>query len=372
MPMDRLKALWFAFLRWWLGELKACIPPQLQRRLFRERSRLLFIAGDETLTIRHASNGSSHELGRLSVTGVPDDVVATEIRQILAGLDASRRDVLLCLPAGSALRRTIELPAATEENLREVISFDMERQTPFTDQQVYFDARVARRMPDRQRIAVALTVVPCSQVDATVRALQSWGVAINGIEVADPAGPPRVIPLAAQTVAVRASRSQRIAAAAMAAMAVLLGIGLITVPLYRQAQLSEALESEVAKTRKAADAARKTQEEIDHLTALDRFLIERKMARPTRLATLDELTRIMPDDSWLYRVRFSGDEVQTFGYSAAASNLIGPFDNSPLFKEPQFMAPLMRDPRVDAERFTISLQLEKAASSPQPEKAAQQ
>lgn len=359
MAMDRLRTLAGGFLRWWLAELRGCIPPRLQRILFRARNRLVYLLGDGVLTIRYFGNGSSRDLGQVAVTDVPADVVASEVRQLTSTLDSSRRDLLLQIPTASVLRRMIDLPAAAEENLREVITFDMERQTPFTAEQVYYDARVVRRMPERHRIGVELIVVPRAQVDPAVAALQSWGITVNGIEVANPAGAPRVISLAAQTPIAPAGRGQRIVTAAFAVVAVALVVALVSIPLYRQAETMEALSVEVAKAKKVADSARKTQEEIDHLTALDRFLIERKMARPPRVALLDELTRIMPDDSWLYRIRFSGDEVQTFGYSAAASNLIGPFDTSPLFKEPQFMAPLMRDPRVDAERFTISLQLEK-------------
>ena len=77
-----------------------------------------------------------------------------------------------------------------------------------------------------------------------------------------------------------------------------------------------------------------------------------------QLAVLDEICRILPDDTWLFRLRLTGDEVQTFGYSAGASNLIGPIEELPLFRNPQFLAPLMRDQRVEAERFHIAFQLE--------------
>lgn len=360
--MERLKALGGAFLRWWLAELRNCIPPRLQRLLFRARNRVVFSFEDRDLSVQYLGNGSSRELGRLATTDVPADVVASEIQHMLASLDDTRRDTLLQVPPAAVLHRMVELPAAAEENLHEVVTFDMERQTPFSADQVYFEARLARRFPERQRIGIELLVVPRMLADPQLAALRSWGVTVNGIEVRDAAGTPRVISLAAGSGGAPAGRGMRILTGALALVAAGLVVGLIALPLHRQAQQIETLSAEVAKAKKVAESARKTQEEIDHLTALDRFLIERKTARPAKVALLDELTRITPDDSWLYRVRFSGDEVQTFGYSAAASNLIGPFDRSPLFKDPQFMSPLMRDPRVDAERFTISLQVEKAPS----------
>lgn len=357
--MTRVKAFWFAFLAWWLAELKACLPLRLRHILFRPRDRITFERKGDGVLVQYISNGNSRDLGAVLVADRPVEAIAADIDQRLMTLAAGGRDMLLRIAGGAVLRRLVEMPAATEENLREVMTFDMERQTPFTAEQVYFDARVVRRLPERHRIAVELIVVPRTFADPTLAALQSWGVAINGIDVAKTGDEPRVIPLASQSATLPASRRLRLATGALAGVAAVLLIGVIVLPLRRQQAELEGLTAQVASARKAADGARKTQDAIDHLSALDRFLFERKTARPPKVALLDELSRIVPDDTWLYRVRFSGDEVQTFGYSAAPSNLIGPFEASPFFKDPQFMAPLMRDPRVDAERFTISLQTEK-------------
>ena len=54
-------------------------------------------------------------------------------------------EVILCLPADKVLTRTLTLPLATEENLREVLAFQMDRQTPFTVEQVYYDYGVVAR-----------------------------------------------------------------------------------------------------------------------------------------------------------------------------------------------------------------------------------
>jgi general secretion pathway protein L len=189
--------------------------------------------------------------------------------------------------------------------------------------------------------------------------LAGCGAEPNFIEIPAAAGrPAELLALAPQAGRAGGSRAVRRAGWVLAVLALVLAVAAVAIPLERQRRLLADLEAQVAQAKKEADAAQQTQKEIDHLAALDRFLVERKQAKPMRLALVDELAQILPDDTWLFRLRITGDEVQTFGYSAGASNLIGPLEASPLFQAPQFLAPLMRDQRVDAERFHIAFQVE--------------
>jgi hypothetical protein len=53
-----------------------------------------------------------------------------------------------------------------------------------------------------------------------------------------------------------------------------------------------------------------------------------------------------------------GTEVQLHGFARTASELIGLLDQSALFREPQFRAPVTQDPRHEAEQFHMSIGLE--------------
>ena len=65
----------------------------------------------------------------------------------------------LLLPASSGLRRTLLLPAAARERLREVLAFEIERQTPFAIGDVLYDGRVLGVRDDGQ-LQAELVVVP--------------------------------------------------------------------------------------------------------------------------------------------------------------------------------------------------------------------
>lgn len=358
--MEQPKELALDFFRWWAGELRACLPARLKRTLFAARNRLVFEVAADTVTLRETNGGGGErEIGRYRRGGDDAALLAADVRGAVARLDVRRRDIVLRLPPTAALRRRVELPAAAEENLRDVIAFDMERQTPFTADQVYFDVRVLRRLPERQKMLVDLVVVPRSLADPALSLLAGWGTAPHFIDIPATAGrPAQLIALEPQAGGGAGRRGVRIAGWALAGLAVALAVAAIAVPLERQRRQVASLEAQVAQAKKEADAAQQTQKEIDHLAALDLFLVKRKQSKPMRLALIDELTQILPDDTWLFRLRLTGDEIQTFGYSAGASNLIGPIEASPLFRTPQFLAPLMRDQRVDAERFHIAFQVE--------------
>ncbi|MFO1129578.1 MAG: PilN domain-containing protein [Rhodospirillales bacterium] len=361
--MDQLKSVLLSFLRWWLGELRACLPSRLRRFLTASRNRLVFDVSDSVVVVSEVNGGGEREIGHIVRDQRQAADPADRVRGLLAHLDARRRDIVVRLPPSMALRRKIELPSAAEENLREVVSFDMERQTPFSADQVYFDARLVRRLPEKQRIVADLVLVPKTLADPAISLLASWSVVPHYIELPGTADrSPQVVALAAQLGAVPAAKGVHRLSWGLAGLAALLVVAIAAVPLLRQHRQLASLDAQVEQAKKEADAARKTQDQIDNLAALDRFLVERKEARPARIAVLDEISRILPDDTWLFRLRLAGDEVQTFGYSAGASNLIGPLEESPLFRNPQFLAPLMRDQRVDAERFHIAFQLEGAPS----------
>ena len=61
------------------------------------------------------------------------------------------------------------MPAATEENLAQVLSFEMDRLTPFRADEVYFDHRVVGRDAAAATLAVLVAVARRDIVDSRVR-----------------------------------------------------------------------------------------------------------------------------------------------------------------------------------------------------------
>ena len=93
----------------------------------------------------------------------------------------------LVLPAGSGLRRTLRLPAAAAERLRDVVSFEIDRQTPFSAQTAVFDARVVALRDDGQ-LDAELVVVPRRTLDDALAALGPVADTLAGVDLDDGSG----------------------------------------------------------------------------------------------------------------------------------------------------------------------------------------
>ena len=62
------------------------------------------------------------------------------LARMVDGAAAGSVRVVVSLPPREVLRRTITLPAAVEENLRQALTYDLDRHTPFKPEELYFDA----------------------------------------------------------------------------------------------------------------------------------------------------------------------------------------------------------------------------------------
>ena len=72
------------------------------------------------------------------------------------------------------MHKTLDLPLAAAENLREVLTFEMDRQTPFTADQVYFDYQIVQRDNTNGRISVEMTAVHRADVDTAIQRAAAW------------------------------------------------------------------------------------------------------------------------------------------------------------------------------------------------------
>lgn len=333
------------------------VPQRVLRLLAPPVNELVVEPLGTRLVLRRRNGGGQTELGAIEVEGVEPEAARAALLPLLADLDLGKMQVALRLPASRALRKLVDLPAAAEENLRQVLAFEMDRLTPFSADSVYYDVRVVERDPETRRIKAALTVLPRAAVDPAVDLLRRLGLDPDAVALprGDPREPPWRVPIAGNGVG-RRSLLARLPLLLVVLAAVLL-IASISVALDRERRQLEALEREVALARKEADEGRRLQEEIARLSGEGNFIVERKRERPPVVEVLNELSRALPDDTWLYRLRFIEAELQTFGYSPNASALIGLIESSSLFGSAQFRAPLTRDQRIDAEQFHVAFQV---------------
>jgi general secretion pathway protein L len=85
--------------------------------------------------------------------------VALEIRSFAARDRFLSDNYVLGVPRERTIARYIDLPAAVEENLSQVIHYELEKYIPFTSEELYFDYQIIERDAERNLLRVLLVAM---------------------------------------------------------------------------------------------------------------------------------------------------------------------------------------------------------------------
>ncbi len=343
-------------LRWWFGELASFVPGELRRRVARLRSRMLLIVDPFGSSLLCETGDERQPLGPVDLNS------AQTVKQALAAAPQGWTDrpanVVVCLPAGRALRTSVALPLAAERNLDQVVGFEIERLVPFKRDEAYCAHRVVARDKAARNLQVELTVVPRAEIDAIAQSARRVGLHAVALEIAGAtqADPPALIALEGNARPTTHSQG-RIAIAALGILAVLLAITCIAIPFMRAQHARDVLTGQVAEARREADTSLELQKQIEAQVQDQNFLITRRRQMPTVTELLDTITRLTPDDTWLTELQITASEVHLIGASTSATALLGLVDQSKSFRNAAFRSSITQDSRLNRERFDISARI---------------
>jgi general secretion pathway protein L len=344
------------FFQWWFGELADCVPDRV-RAFFRRRSAALALTlSDDDVTFTLHRGGRSHNIGRVGFDSALEPRHA--LAQLLHGISLRDLDVIVNLPADRVPRRSVTLPLAAQENLREVLGFEIDRHTPFKAGEVAFDYRVTGADSENKRLTVDLAVVPRELLEEASGRAKSFGLSPDRIGVAgeeSQADRPFNF-LSRGNAAGYPATQRRLLIALTLAMAVLALIAAY-LPLYAKERILAARQAQLAESRAAALEAEELKTQLAARLEHGRFLIDRRLSTPAANGLLAEVTERLPNDTWLLQMRWHGKELALSGFSPAAATLIEGLEESPLLSEVRFESPVTADPRVRRERFNISAEV---------------
>ena len=337
------------FLRWWRESLLAWLPERWRALFGSARDRLLLRRAGADVQLLLQRGGECVELARL-----PTPLQATDFDGLL---DRRLSDLprWLLLPAESALRRRWQLPAAAAARLRDVAGFEIDRQTPFTANAVHFDARVAGHRGDGQ-IDAELVVAPRALLEHELATLGGMATQLTGVDVADADGQPLQVNLLPAMARQRSGRGQRwnLALAAFALLALVFAAWrMLDNRRAALAEFSAKVEAQAANARGVAARRQQLQDLVEGTAFLD----EARASRPTVLEVLDELSRRLPDDTYLEKVSMEGDRLTLIGISSAAAELPGRLEGAKLWRAPALSGAVQPDPRLRRDRFSLTAEL---------------
>lgn len=340
------------FFRWWFEELRLAMPASWQQRLQYAQRRVTLLHSGDALEIGVDKNRSLQNLLTLSLDQNAS-LRKQQTEDLLDEHELQEAPRFLLLPFDSVLNTEMRLPAAAEPNLAQVLTFEMDRQTPFRASDVYFDWNVLERDTESNQIRLALYVVPRAEVDGMLRTVLDWGIPLAGVDILDGTRTLGLNLLPADRRSRVVNHKTRLNIALGGACAVLLALVMAQSLSLRSHQVAE-LEKAIADVQGQARAVMQIKERIEDSSEAAGFLAKKRAETPLSIAVLADITRILPDDTYLDRLVISKSSVQMQGKSRNAQQLIELVNQSPLLDEAAFRGSTRLDARSGLEIFEVN------------------
>lgn len=352
------------FFQWWGRELAFLVPNRLKTLLSDSAGVLIFsaVGADFDIRFHHAAEPQASRSWRLD-SKMPDSYQLLKAQNP----DFEKAECLLRLSDTQALKKVVYLPAAAQENLQQVVGFELDRYTPFKAEQVYF-AAVPLGKTEHGQIEVLLVFTPKSLLDEQLTKLHGLGVQPVRVDYRQASTDSSSSALSYNLLpAPYRPNSNKLAQAThwlLNGLLLLLLLAALVWPVWQEGQTVETLKNQIRTLEKETRVIEEQQHEIDALRQQTQRLIDIKTQSPSLVAVLNELSSLLKDDTWLTHFQYTEKRLQIQGQSPAASSLIGLLEGSGFFSNVSFVSPLTQDKATGRERFQISMDVNVPVPAP--------
>uniref|UniRef100_B0T7N5 Fimbrial assembly family protein n=1 Tax=Caulobacter sp. (strain K31) TaxID=366602 RepID=B0T7N5_CAUSK len=293
---------------WWVGELSDMAPASWRRTLRRPTP----------WSVRAGQDG---------VLGLWRDGLPVGA---MVGPPANARADLV-LPPEAVLVRDLDIPRLSRADLNRLLTANMDRFTPFSADQVYFDARfVAESGDGKQRLRLAVIIRERARL--ILHQARSLGVEIArmGPEARDAAPPIDFLPA---IMAAEGGGDRRRLTAWWTVCATLVALNILTAVMLDMrdvSRLRDVVEAEQPRVEAAGRMRQAVQAEQDTRLAL---LRRRSQNEPLRI--IAALAETLPSGQWVQRFEWNGRTVRVVGFKTAGFDVPNALGATPTLTNPR-------------------------------------
>ncbi len=332
------------FWLWWagiLGDLFSRFVPWRARR--QSGFRLVISAETATLFCEETAVSSTKS------QTFPLSLLSDRLAVLRTTCPAQSGIGTIRLEAGRFVLRQLSPLALPLSRLQSAAALDLSESTPFKAGQML-------ALPVTGAVnASCYAIVKNSVLVPVLSAFNASGVTVAGIEFEAAGEEIRIAHGGLRLVANRRTVGKsRLAIAFASLMVIAIGATVVHAYLRNDAAIGrliadvETLGTDAKIARKALDQRAAAHAELMTL----RGNIED--SRPVAVVW-EELARVVPDTAYLTDFSIKSGQVTMAGYAEAAAELVVALEQSQGFSEVGFLAPVIKTPGVDGERFEISL-----------------
>ena len=337
------------FLAAWGGVLRDSLPAGVQRVLGLGRRFAVIEPSDDGWSVFQAQGATLVPQGG-STGGTEISDLADRLRQV-------EGSVVLVLPRDLAMRPALTLPGSAERSLDQVLDVEIERLTPFKAGDVTV-AREIQPAADGQ-IRVDLTIVPHARIAALTGPLGEAGIRVDHV-IADRERVERA-PALGLTSPATGSADRSFAWAPALVTAVLIVVALAS-PFVAQEQRLRGQRSEIERLAPDLAAARRLARRVEATEAREQARQGFMQSRVSMTVLLEQVTRTLPDHTWLVSLQAADGRLTLEGRSSEATSLVTLLNAAPGLSDARFDAPVTRDPVTGADRFRLGATIDIPAS----------
>jgi general secretion pathway protein L len=340
------------FFRWWWEELRSAMPAQLRERMQYARRRLLIQIEHGEIALSIDAADVIQSLDALSTEG-DVQLLQQQIRELFQQHELAEVSRDLLLPEDIILRAQVVMPLAAEVNLRQALAYEMDRHTPFQAGQVFYNWRVLNRDRAAGQLQLELYVTPREPVEKHVELMKKLGLAPTGVDIATPEGP-LGLNLLPEDLRYHIVKQQDRVNWTIGAVTAFLLVFVMAQSLWLREHQIESIGEAIEDVRAEAMTVQQIRKQIEDAGEAAGFLQGRKISNGYKVEMLAEITRILPQNTYLDRLSLHAETVQVQGKSVNAQNLIELVNASPHFENASFRGPTRLDSRSRKEIFDLS------------------
>ena len=336
-------------------DLSALVPRRAREALKDKRTDIVVDMSEAAVSIaRRSRAGAEHAIAHFT----REEIASGHASEVVAPLFNERDDkehVIVRLSETELLRKMVVLPLAAARNLNEIVRFEIDRQSPIDPERIHFDSRVLRLDAAANKVDVEVRIFKKDAIQSAVDNCSALGLRVAGVEFVGGAPEEKAFPLDAK--AARHLYWQRASTPALSLLACGLALAVLAGCEIREEVASSDLHDRVASARTRAHASGEILTRM--ADARDRVtLLVAEKRRPSLAQIVSDVTRLLPDGSWITQLDKNDAEIHIRGFSPNASQLVEIFERSPQFAKAHFKAPLVKSANGNLDQFDLSFTLQ--------------
>jgi general secretion pathway protein L len=337
----------FGFFHWWKNGLMTCIPQWLQSRFISAQTRLVLTLTDATAEVERISfEGEVLERFALSEP--------MELNLLKRADDSDALSIEVVVPSEWVLHKSISLPSAALKNLHQVLIYELDRLTPFTPEDVYFDYILGANSNKEAHLDVRIALIQRHLIDKWIDGLLRENIrpvliASEGIWEGL-----NFVKSITRLAALQKNSRNYLRVGLLACATILFAAVLIT-PLWQKRAATLIINNHVEQARREAETVLALKSKIEEVESSLNFVLDQRNNKTPVIQVLDIVTRLLPDDTWTQQLELKRDVIELRGESRQATQLIKLLEDSPYFTDAAFRSPVVQ--ARDKERYHVAARL---------------